>query len=178
MYFYFIEEANAADIISEQMKNNPFARISDGNTFSSLSNSRVILRQSRLSFSSSMAPISMTTAAKETSFSTTNHNSSSSSINKSSQIRKNLSILTFCFPFHKTSVFFLKQYFTQISLTVSKPAICGVCSTISPTTQQVRKYGISSCEACWRFFYKSTKKLAVTGENSLLNGAKCKSGDG
>lgn len=76
--FYSLYKHNfsAADRYSFQLRNNPFTKVDEKMPSISSSNSKVILRESRLSFPSTFSPSLSTNAIKDNPFSSSMHSSS------------------------------------------------------------------------------------------------------
>lgn len=90
-YFYIIFSSDEDNVlkISDHIKNNPFAKISDDSTFGFSSKS--ILRQSRLQFASVLTPTSSSTLSNASSVTTSKESLFASSLSNNTLNRNAIS---------------------------------------------------------------------------------------
>ncbi|XP_037040768.1 histone-lysine N-methyltransferase trithorax isoform X2 [Bradysia coprophila] len=146
---------DGSDVESEKVAEpnpfNPFAARPLTTSTSLISASKLILREPRLQFSSSLtSTTSATTPDGPFSLNLNSINPGGSSLN------------------------------TPLTL-ASPSTLCGVCgtfSTLSKPLHQSRKFGINSCGACRKFISKTIKKLAASSGSTSTNVLQCHKNDG
>ncbi|KAJ6635818.1 Histone-lysine N-methyltransferase trithorax [Pseudolycoriella hygida] len=142
-------EMESSEKVPEPSHFNPFAARPSTNPTSLISASKLILREPRLQFSSSLTSASTITTDGPFSLNLNNISPNGSSLNSTLTLTSS----TLC-------------------------GVCGTLSTLSKPLHQSRKFGINSCGACRKFISKSIKKLAASSGSTSTNVLQCHKNDG